>query len=97
MNILSDQGHRIVDVGAHRAVGRHWSGNTHRDLRRFKHCALLHLPDSKFLLGREARQRNFSLGRIWRRLIVRHEMRRLVWFFKLSMKSQTKRRGTAFV
>ncbi|MBP0588553.1 response regulator receiver protein [Paraburkholderia sp. LEh10] len=88
LNILSDEGQRIIDVGEYRAIGRHWSGNTHRDLRWFRHCALLHLPDCKTLLGREARQRTFSGARVWRRIVVRHQMHRLVWLFRIYVRSR---------
>ncbi|MFM0260030.1 hypothetical protein [Paraburkholderia sediminicola] len=33
LNLLADSGHQIIDVGSYQLVGRHWSGNTHRDLR----------------------------------------------------------------
>lgn len=91
LNILSDHGQPVIDVGAYRLVGRHWSGNTHRDLRWFRHCTLLHLPDSKALLVREARRQTFSGTRIWRRLIVRHMLYRFVWAFRLMLASRRQR------
>ncbi|MEM5435975.1 response regulator receiver protein [Paraburkholderia diazotrophica] len=91
LNMLSDRGQTVIDVGAYRAVGRHWSGNTHRDLRWFRHCAFLHLPDCKPLLGRDASSRTFSGARLWRWLLVKHEVHRLVWMFRLYAKGR--RRG----
>ena len=91
MNILADEGHEIIDVGAYRAVGRHWSGNTHRDLRWFRNCALLHLPDCKGLLAREAHHRTFSGARVWRQIVFRHELKRLVWALKFRMASRRQR------
>lgn len=93
LNILSDRGQPIIDVGAYRAVGRHWSGNTHRDLRWFRNCVFLHLPDCKALLGRDARSQRFSGARLWRWLLVKHELHRLVWLFRLYVKAR--RRGHA--
>jgi hypothetical protein len=72
LNLLADDGHQIIDVGAYRVVGRHWSGNTHRDLRWFKHCSLLHLPDRKRMLERQARTRIFNVDHVWRQLVVAH-------------------------
>ncbi|SFU23986.1 response regulator receiver protein [Paraburkholderia aspalathi] len=72
LNLLADDGHQIIDVGSYRVVGRHWSGNTHRDLRWFKHCSLLHLPDRKRVLERQARTRRFNVDRIWRQLVFAH-------------------------
>ncbi|MEX3973637.1 response regulator receiver protein [Paraburkholderia caribensis] len=79
LNLLSDAGHQIIDLGANRVVGRHWSGNTHRDLRWFKGCSLLHLPGCKRLLERQARRPVFSAAHVWRSLVVRHELNRTVW------------------
>jgi hypothetical protein len=72
LNLLAEEGHQIIDVGSYQLVGRHWSGNTHRDLRWFRHCSLLHLPGRKSMLERQARYRGFSMGRIWRRLVLAH-------------------------
>ena len=72
LNLLADEGHQIIDVGSYQLVGRHWSGNTHRDLRWFRHCSLLHLPGRKSMLERQARYDDFSIERIWRRLVVAH-------------------------
>ncbi|MFP3647288.1 response regulator receiver protein [Paraburkholderia sp. SIMBA_054] len=79
LNLLADDGHQIIDLGAHRLVGRHWSGNTHRDLRWFKGCSLLHLPGCKRLLERQARRRTFSAAHVWRRLVLLHELNRPIW------------------
>jgi len=61
LNLLADNGHQIIDVGAYQLVGRHWSGNTHRDLRWFRHCSLLHLPGRKRMLERQAGMASFNL------------------------------------
>jgi len=79
LNLLGEQGHQVIDVGAYRLVGRHWSGNTHRDLRWFRGCALLHLPGCKELLERQARHDTFSAARLWHVLVVMHSVNRLVW------------------
>lgn len=79
LNLLADRGHQIIDLGAHRFIGRHWSGNTHRDLRWYKGCTLLHLPGSKQLLEHEARRASFSAAHVWRRLVLAHELHRPVW------------------
>lgn len=91
LNILADHGQPVIDVGPYRLIGRHWSGNTHRDLRWFRHCALLHLPDSKALLVHEARRPSFSGTRIWRRLVVRHQLYRFIWTFRLMLASRRRR------
>ncbi len=93
LNILSEQGQVIIDVGAYRMVGRHWSGSTHRDLRWFKGCALLHLPGCKALLARQANRCTFSSARLWRRLVLKHGLNRLVW--PLRLRVQSRRRKTA--
>jgi CheY-like chemotaxis protein len=72
LSLLADDGHQIIDVGSYQLVGRHWSGNTHRDLRWFRHCSLLHLPGRKKLLERQARMANFELDRIWRQIVTAH-------------------------
>ncbi|SIT45484.1 Response regulator receiver protein [Paraburkholderia piptadeniae] len=79
LNLLAEEGQQIIDLGAHRLVGRHWSGNTHRDLRWFKGCTLLHLPDSKRLLERQARHPTFSVARILRRVVLAHAFNRMLW------------------
>ncbi|MBN3761933.1 response regulator receiver protein [Burkholderia sp. Ac-20365] len=92
LNLLSDSGHQIIDLGAHRVVGRHWSGNTHRDLRWFKGCSLLHLPGCKRLLERQARRPAFSAAHVWRSLVLRHELNRTVWPLRRWMRSQVRPR-----
>ncbi|HEX7912540.1 MAG TPA: response regulator [Paraburkholderia sp.] len=72
LNLLADGGKQIIDVGAYQLVGRHWSGNTHRDLRWFKHCSLLHLPGCKTMLEQQAHTCDFEAGRIWRYLVIAH-------------------------
>lgn len=72
LNLLADDGHQIIDVSSYQVVGRHWTGNTHRDLRWFEHRSLLHLPDRKCVLERQARTRAFNVERIWRQLVVVH-------------------------
>jgi hypothetical protein len=79
LNLLADRGHQIIDLGAHRVVGRHWSGNTHRDLRWFKGCSLLHLPGCKRLLERQARRSVFSVAHVWRSLVLMHAFNRTIW------------------
>ncbi|MEA3083457.1 MAG: hypothetical protein QOC89_1154 [Paraburkholderia sp.] len=72
LNLLADSGHQILDVGAYQLVGRHWSGNTHRDLRWFRHCSLLHLPGRKRMLERQARMADFKLDHIWWQIVSAH-------------------------
>jgi hypothetical protein len=90
LNLLSDDGHQIIDLGANRVVGRHWSGNTHRDLRWFKGCSLLHLPGCKRLLERQARRPVFSAAHVWRSLVVRHELNRPVWPLRRWVRSRVR-------
>lgn len=91
LNILSEEGHALVEIGAHRIVGRHWSGNTHRDLRWFKACALLHLPDQKAELARLALLPTFSARKVWRAIVVRHELHRIVWILRLRLRPYRRR------
>ncbi|MEM5436814.1 response regulator receiver protein [Paraburkholderia diazotrophica] len=79
LNLFVEEGQQIIDLGAHRLVGRHWSGNTHRDLRWYKGCAFVHLPGSKRLLERQARRATFSAKRIWRRIVLAHALNRMLW------------------
>ncbi|MEM5461149.1 response regulator receiver protein [Paraburkholderia phytofirmans] len=79
LDLLCERGHQVIDVGAHRLVGRHWSGNTHRDLRWFRGCSLLHLPGCKELLERQARCGAFSATRLWYQLVLMHTFNRFVW------------------
>ncbi|MEX3935321.1 response regulator receiver protein [Paraburkholderia phymatum] len=92
LNLLADEGHQIIDLGAHRLVGRHWSGNTHRDLRWFKGCSLLHLPGCKRMLEREAHRDAFSAERVWRNLVLRHELNRTVWPLRQWVRSRARSR-----
>jgi hypothetical protein len=72
--LLLEKGQSIVEVGAYQAVGRHWPGNTHRNLYWFSRCAFLHLPGSKSLIEREARHAEFDPARLWRALSYRHRI-----------------------
>ena len=72
--LLAEQGQPIVEVGAYQAVGRHWPGNTHRNLDWFSRCAFLHLPGSKALIEREAHYADFDPGRLWRAVSYRHRI-----------------------
>ncbi len=92
LNLLADHGHQIIDLGVHRAVGRHWSGNTHRDLRWFKGCSLLHLPGCKRLLERQARRPSFSAAHVWRHLVLMHELNRTVWPLRRWVRTQVRPR-----
>ncbi|WP_147394156.1 response regulator receiver protein [Paraburkholderia sp. BL23I1N1] len=91
LNLLCERGHQVIDVGAHRLVGRHWSGNTHRDLRWFRGCSLLHLPGCKELLERQARRDTFSAARLWDQLVLMHTFNRFVW--PLRQRVHARRRG----
>ncbi|RKE38826.1 hypothetical protein B0G76_5181 [Paraburkholderia sp. BL23I1N1] len=72
LNVLADEGHGLIEVGAYQAVGRHWPGNNYRDVRWFRCCSFVHLPGGKALLEREARFDDFVPGRFWRRLRMAH-------------------------
>lgn len=74
--LLAQEGQPLVEVGAYQAVGRHWPGNTHRNLYWFSRCALVHLPGSKSLIEREARREKFDPARVWRALVWRHRLGR---------------------
>jgi hypothetical protein len=95
INILADEGHALFEIGAHRAVGRHWSGNTHRDLRWFKECAFLHLPDRKADLAKLAARPTFSAARVWQGVVVRHQINRIVWFLRLHFRKHRHHRRMA--
>ena len=90
LNLLADNGHQILDLGAHRVVGRHWSGNTHRDLRWFKGCSLLHLPGCKRLLERQAHREVFSTRRVWWNLVLMHELNRPAWRLRRWVRSRSR-------
>ncbi|MEJ8796928.1 hypothetical protein WKR88_11625 [Trinickia caryophylli] len=74
--LLAQAGHAFVEVGAYQAVGRHWPGNTHRNLYWFSRCAFVHLPGSKSLIEREARRDKFDPACVWRALVWRHRLGR---------------------
>ncbi|QCP54970.1 hypothetical protein FAZ95_33190 [Trinickia violacea] len=74
LNALADEGQPILDVGAYQTVGRHWSGNTHRNLSWYKHCAFVHLPGNKPLVEREAQFAEFDPVRFWRAVSVAHKV-----------------------
>jgi len=85
LNTLADEGQQIVELGAYQAIGRHWSGNTHRDLRWFKNCCFVHLPDGKALIERESRYLDFNANRFWRSVSAAHICNRVrsgikLWF-----------------
>ncbi len=83
LNTLADEGQQIVELGAYQAIGRHWAGNTHRDLRWFQHCCFVHLPDGKALIEREARYPDFSPSRFWRAVSMAHRLNRARFGIKL--------------
>ncbi|WP_156393409.1 hypothetical protein [Burkholderia sp. Leaf177] len=83
LNTLADEGQHIVELGAYQAIGRHWTGNTHRDLRWFQHCAFVHLPDGKSLIERESRHASFSPDRFWRAVSRAHLLNRARFGIKL--------------
>ncbi|MEZ0604086.1 hypothetical protein ACAX43_18290 [Paraburkholderia sp. IW21] len=72
LNVLIDEGHGLIEVGAYQAVGRHWPGNNYRDVRWFRCCSFVHLPGGKALLEKEARFVDFAPDRFWRRLRMAH-------------------------
>jgi hypothetical protein len=77
LNTLADEGQHIVELGAYQAIGRHWAGNTHRDLRWFQHCCFVHLPDGKALIERESKFAEFSAARFWRNVTAAHLLGRV--------------------
>jgi hypothetical protein len=83
LNTLADEGQQIVELGAYQAIGRHWTGNTHRDLRWFKHCCFVHLPDGKKLIERESRRSDFNTSRFWRAVTSAHLRNRVRFAAKL--------------
>jgi hypothetical protein len=93
LNLLSERGQQIIDVGAYRMVGRHWSGNTHRDLRWFRQCSLLHLPGCKDLLERQAGRNTFSAARLWNVLAVMHSVNRLTWPFRQMVHARRRKKA----
>ncbi|HTI16649.1 MAG TPA: hypothetical protein VL598_03180, partial [Trinickia sp.] len=83
LSLLAEKGQSIVDVGAYQAVGRHWPGNTHRNLYWFSRCAFLHLPGSKSVIERQARFEEFDPARLWRTVCAQHRKGQLRWVLKL--------------
>ena len=83
LNTLADEGQQIVELGAYQAIGRHWTGNTHRDLRWFQHCCFVHLPDGKALIERESRYPGFNPNRFWRAVTTAHLLNRARFGIKL--------------
>jgi hypothetical protein len=83
LNTLADEGQQIVELGAYQAIGRHWAGNTHRDLRWFQHCCFVHLPDGKALIERESRYPDFNPSRFWRAVSTAHLLNRARFGIKL--------------
>lgn len=83
LNTLADEGQQIVELGAYQAIGRHWTGNTHRDLRWFQHCSFVHLPDGKALIERESRHAEFVPKRFWRAVSKAHWLNRARFGIKL--------------
>jgi hypothetical protein len=83
LNTLADEGQQIVELGAYQAIGRHWSGNTHRDLRWFQHCCFVHLPDGKALIERESHYPDFKPTRFWRAVSTAHFLNRARFSIKL--------------
>jgi hypothetical protein len=83
LNTLADEGQQIVELGAYQAIGRHWAGNTHRDLRWFQHCCFVHLPDGKALIERESRYPGFNPNRFWRAVTTAHLLNRARFGIKL--------------
>ncbi|PTB20590.1 hypothetical protein C9I57_12205 [Trinickia symbiotica] len=72
LNTLSDSGQEIVEVGAYQAIGRHWRGNTHRDMRWFKNCSLVHLPSGKKIIEEESKMIRFDAKRVLRKVYLSH-------------------------
>ncbi|MEX3959313.1 hypothetical protein [Trinickia sp. EG282A] len=92
LSLLEQEGQAIVDVGAYQAVGRHWPGNTHRNLYWFSRCSFLHLPGSKSVIEREARHRDFCPPRVWRVVAAQHRKGQLRWALKIMFDDRLKRR-----
>ncbi|SOE91919.1 hypothetical protein SAMN05414139_04607 [Burkholderia sp. D7] len=86
LNTLADEGQPIVEVGAYQAIGRHWAGNTHRDLRWFRGCCFLHLSGAKTLFEKESWYRDFSPHRFWLKVSAAHRVRRIFFVAKLYLK-----------
>jgi hypothetical protein len=97
LSLLAQEGQTIVDVGAYQAVGRHWPGNTHRNLFWFSRCAFLHLPGSKSVIEREARYEQFDPARLWRIIASEHRKSQLRWAVKLRWDDRVRRRLRSFL
>jgi hypothetical protein len=97
LSLLAQEGQTIVDVGSYQAVGRHWPGNTHRNLYWFSRCAFLHLPGSKSVIEREARHAQFVPARLWRTVAAEHRNSQLRWAVKLLMGDRLRRRVRAIL
>ncbi|OTP75670.1 hypothetical protein [Caballeronia sordidicola] len=87
LNTLAEEGQQILELGTYQAIGRHWAGNTHRDLRWFKHCCFVHLPDGKALIERESQYADFKLKRFWRTVPMAHRFSRVRFSLKLYLKT----------
>lgn len=96
LSLLAQEGQAIVDVGAYQAVGRHWPGNTHRNLYWFNRCSFLHLPGSKSVIEREARYAEFCPLRVWRVVAAQHRKGQLRWILKLMFDDKLKRLRGSF-
>lgn len=83
LSLMAEDGCPLVEVGAYQAVGRHWPGNTYRNLYWFSRCAFLHLPGSKSLIDDEAHYADFDAARLWRALSFGHRMGQLRMAVKL--------------
>jgi hypothetical protein len=82
LNTLVDEGQGMIEVGAYQAVGRHWSGNSYRNLAWFRNCSFVHLPAGKALLQRQSHQEVFVPVRFWRSVLIAHWL----WRGRLTIK-----------
>jgi hypothetical protein len=95
LSLLAQEGQTIVDVGPYQAVGRHWPGNTYRNLYWFSRCTFLHLPGSKYVIEREARYDRFEPARLWRTVAAEHRKSQLRWALKRLVDDHVKGRVRA--
>ena len=86
LNSLSDEGQQIIDVGAYQVVGRHWRGNTHRDMRWFRNCAMIHLPSGKHLIEQESQSSDFNPKHFFSRVHRAHLTGRARFCVKLLLR-----------
>jgi hypothetical protein len=86
LNTLADECRHVVEVGAYQAVGRHWAGNTHRDLRWFRGCRFVHLSGAKTLFEQESQFHDFNPRRFWRKVSTAHFIGRAHFAAKLYLK-----------